>query len=177
VVHLENDGELVGPRSLDDPQLPGRAVEVERLREQLSNRLLPVTLTRTVGDPPVANVSLEIEAVVVDPQHSPLERRTREALAQAWGAIEPRRDVIAQPPQVEAAGRCEGTLLENQRRPDVHRGVIALGRQEQRVERGQRIGKSTHSRFLAIHTLQEASLHRTEFVRRKRTSRKGGAVA
>jgi hypothetical protein len=123
-------------KPLDDPHLPERPGEVERHRHQVRGQLLqlPVGARRGQGD--VADVVVQVEAVVVDPERMTVERRVVEALPVARDEMKARRDVRTDAREVDAAaGARERAGLADRLPADVHRRGGGLEAEEGRILR------------------------------------------
>ena len=134
VVGLGDQREPAALEPLDEPHLPQRLGAVERLRvdprrERAQLRLGPRHRQRGVAD-----VVLEVEARIVDPQRpAGLDGREGELLAEARDEVEPRADVVR---EVVVGGR---GAVEDHHRADVHVRHRAFLGDERRVDGGQAI--------------------------------------
>ena len=123
---------------VDDPHLPERLRAVEALREGPGREGPELLLVAGGGQGGVADVVVEVEVRVVDPDRAALvERDEPQLLAEAGDEVQPRFEVVAE--LVEVRRRA----VEDHRRGDVHVGSVALQVEEGRVEAGQAI--ETHA--------------------------------
>ena len=135
--------------ALDHPDLPERLGAVELLRHDPADELAQLALATGGGQRRVAQVVLNVEMRVVDPDRAPqLERDEADLLAVARDQVQlgvHHGDDVAE-------GR-RGTL-EDGHRGDVHVGHVVLNVEERRVQRAQAI--RTHRPSLRGHPLRRS---------------------
>jgi hypothetical protein len=120
--------------ALDEPALPQRLGAVERLRVDPRGQPPELLLGAGRGQRAVAQVVLEVEVGIVDPERATgLERRVRELLPVAGDQVEAAAEVLE---DVHEGGR---RTLEDRDRADVHVRIGVLLVQEGRVNGGQAI--------------------------------------
>jgi len=135
VMCLDDHPDLVRAESVDEPQLPQGPVAVERLALEAAHQrveLVGITGPRQRGQ---ANVVLEIERAVVDPDRSTLTvGHIHQALSQARDARKAPVDVPAQLLDPDPAGQvAQGRSLEDRQRADVLGFVGRLDPEERGV--------------------------------------------
>jgi hypothetical protein len=132
VVRLGDQREAPLFEALDQPHLPQRLGAVQALGEDPRGQQQQLLLGAGVGQRGVADVVLEVEARIVDPQrHAHLDRRKGELLAVARDEVQARSDVVDE----VLVGRSRA--LEDRQRADVHvRRRVLLG-EEGGVDGGQ----------------------------------------
>ena len=134
VVALADDREAVALEALDEPQLPERLRAVELLGEDPRGEVAQLLLGAGRRQGGLADVVIEVQVGVVDPDRAPLaERDEAELLAKARDEVEARLDVVAE----LVVGRRRA--VEDDRRGDVHVGAAALHMEECGIEAGQAI--------------------------------------
>ena len=110
-------------------------VAVELLGEHAAGEVAQLLLARRGREGGVADVVVEVEVGVVDPDRPALvERDERELLAKARHQVQPGLQVLA---ELVVGGR---RAVEDHRRGDVHVGPVALEVQERGVEAGEPVG-------------------------------------
>ena len=134
VVALADDREAVALEALDQPQLPERLRAVELLGEDPRGEVAQLLLGAGGGEGGLADVVVEVEVGVVDPDRAALaEGDEAELLAEAGDEVQARLDVVAE----LFVGRRRA--VEEDHRGDVHVGAASLHMEECGVESGQAI--------------------------------------
>ena len=134
MVALADDREAVALEALDQPQLPERLRAVELLGEDPRGEVAQLLLGAGRGQGGLADVVVEVQVGVVDPDRAPLaERDEAKLLAEPRDEVEARLDVVAE----LVVGRRRA--VEDDRRGDVHVGTAALHVEECGVEAGEAI--------------------------------------
>ena len=128
VVGLRDQREAPALEALHEPRLPQRLGAIEPLRVDPRGQRAQLFLGARGRQRRVADVVLEVERAVVDPDRpARLKRRERQLVAVARHEVQPRPDVVQ-----EVVVRRRRTF-EDQHRPDVHVAVRPLLRQERGV--------------------------------------------
>ena len=131
---LADDREPVVGEAGDHPQLPERLRAVEALREGPRGERPQLLLVAGGRQRRVADVIVEVQVRVVDPDRPALvEGDEPQLLAEAGDQVEPRLEVVA---EVVEIGR---RAFEDHRRGDVHVRPVALEMEERRVQAGEAI--------------------------------------
>ncbi len=134
VVGLREQREALALQPLHQPQLPERLRAVELLGELPRHHVLQLLLGAGRGQRRVADVVLEVERRVVDPERAPrLQGRDGELLAEAGDEVEAAADVLD---QVVVARR---RTLEDQHPADVHVARIGLVAEKRGIDRTEAI--------------------------------------
>jgi hypothetical protein len=134
VVGLRDQREPAVREALDHPHLPQRPGAVELLGEDPAGEAQELLVGARPRQGRVADVVLEVEHRVVDPQGPAAARgRDLELLAVA------RHEVQAHPQRVEELVERRRRAFEAGQRADVHVRVGALLVQERRVDRGEAV--------------------------------------
>ncbi len=144
VVALADDREAVALEALDQPQLPERLRAVELLGEDPRGEVAQLLLGARRRQGGLADVVVEVEVGVVDPDRAALaEGDEAELLAEARDEVQARLDVVAE----LFVGRRRA--VEDDHRGDVHVGAASLHVEECGVESGQAIrAHGTHLRTI-----------------------------
>ena len=171
VVRLGQHGPAPVLEALDHPDLPERLGAVELLGHHPADQLAELALAARGGQRGVAQVVLDVEVRVVDPDRTPqLEGDEADLLAVARDQVElgvHHGDDVAE-------GRRR--TLEDGHRGDVHVGHVVLDVEERRVQRAQAI--RTHRPSLHGHPLERsATPGRSGASRVSRRSRGGERAA
>ena len=115
VMGLGDDREAVPLESLHEPVLPQRLGSIQPLGRDPRGEQQQLLLASRLGQRGVADVVLEVEVRIVDPQRPPgLQRRCGELLAVARDEVQPAADVVGE--LVEVGRRS----FEDQHPADVH---------------------------------------------------------
>ena len=114
-MHLGVDRRLAGLQPLDDVELPQRAAAVEQARMQAADQLLQLLEGAGLGQHDAADVVVEIDVVVVDPDRvRQLERHLRQLALEHLGQVHaarqyaPSRPRRSRPHSPRAGRRCSG---------------------------------------------------------------------
>ena len=135
---LADDREAVALETVDDPHLPERLRAVEALGEGAGGERPQLLLVAGGREGGMADVVVEVQVRVVDPDRPALvERDEPQLLAEAGDEMEARLEVVAELPEVRRRA------LEDHRRGDVHVSSVALQVEEGRIQAGQPI--ETHA--------------------------------
>jgi hypothetical protein len=134
VVGLRDQREAAVLEALDHPHLPQRPRTVELLGEDPAGQAQELALGARARQRGLADVVLEVERRIVDPQRAAAARgRDLELLAVA------RHEVQAHPQRVEELVERRRRALEAGQSADVHVRIGALLVQERRVDRGEAV--------------------------------------
>ena len=130
MMSLPDHADLAIVQLLGDPQLPQRAIVIERDRHDLVDQAPEIAFPRP------AYVQGDVEVRVIDPDGVvETEGDLGQLLAVARRAAEAPLDVVAD--RLEARSRALRRRVEQRRPAEVHRRVLGLERQERGVQRGQ----------------------------------------
>ena len=154
VMGLADQREATVVEPFDDPHLPQRLGAIQLLGHDPRDEAHQLLLGARRGQRGLADVVLEVEGGVVDPQRAAgLHRRLREPLAVARHEVQPRPDVVE---HLLVARR---RALADDQAADVHVRRGSLLRQERRVDCGQPIQVLLcHPRLLPMFTSLTVSL-------------------
>ena len=157
VVRLGDQREAAVVEPLDEPQLPQRLRAVELLRVDARGQRAQLLLAAGARERGVAQVVLEVEARVVDPQRpAGLERRHRELLPVARDEVQPAADVVG---EVREGRR---RALEDHHGADVHVRVRPFLGEEGRVHRGEPIAVRLRHVFSLPNRSRESVVAQTQ---------------
>ena len=135
MVDLGDDGELALFEALDDPQLPQRLGAIELLGDDPAGERLQLVVVAGSRKAGVANVKVEVEGVVVDPDRSAVVRDERETLAIARDVLQLRLDVVTDQLDVDPTVVLrEGACLEEHDGRHMHVRRPGLECEKRRIE-------------------------------------------
>ena len=138
VVRLADEGEAVAGQPLHHPQLPERARAVQALRHDPGRKLLDLPLVAGARQAGVANVVIEVEALVVHPHGRAVNGHKGQLLPVARNAVQHAGNGAANARQINAAFCvAQRPRIVNGRGGHMHTGVGALQQQEGVVEGGE----------------------------------------
>ena len=116
---------------LDEPDLPERAVAIERLGRDPRRQGLQLPAAAGLGQPRVVHVVGDVEALVVDPDRQALDGDEGEALAIARQQVQPRGDVVAHARDLERGVRAPARgRIEEGHGADIRLRAVVLDQHE-----------------------------------------------
>src|SRR6185295_4258935 len=95
VMRLRDHRETIALETLDHPDLPERLRAIELLRDDARREPLQLPFVAGARQARVADVVMDVEVLVVDPEQPVPERHRRETLAIPRDQVQARRDVGA----------------------------------------------------------------------------------